>query len=148
MPAAARRGWRSDPRCGVTASYPIVYRGIIVMVCRIHATTYRRASDPIELAERSWGWPEGLVQEEPESDHPATIPRSVRLEVIARAESRCEQCGEHVEAVEIRQILPARMGGEVTTENLMALCASCHASALADERAGGEILVAPASRPG
>ena len=43
MPAAARRGWRSDPRCGVTATYPIVYRGVIVMVCRIHATTYRLA---------------------------------------------------------------------------------------------------------
>ena len=148
MPAAARRGWRSDPRCGVTASYPIVYRGVIVMVCRIHATTYRRAADPIELAESSWGWPEGLVREEPERDHPATIPRPVRLEVIARAEGCCEQCGQHVDAVEIRQIQPVSEGGLVVTENLLALCASCHASALAAERPGHALGAAPTRAAG
>jgi hypothetical protein len=137
-PAAARRGWRLDPRCGVVASYPIVYRGVIVMVCRIHATTYRRAVDPIELAEQSWGWPGGLVLEEPVSDQHATISRPARLEVITRAHGRCEQCGERVDALEVRQIVPPSRGGVAIAANLVALCASCHSAPRSDGWAGLE----------
>ena len=57
----------------------------------------------------------------------ATIPPSMRREVLMRDRYRCRVrgCG-HAGFLELHHIVPRSEGGENRPENLVTLCASCH----------------------
>jgi hypothetical protein len=59
----------------------------------------------------------------------ARIPDSLRQQVIARAQGRCEYCQTQqviVVSMEIDHIKPEAAGGETTLDNLCLACAGCN----------------------
>lgn len=58
-PAAARHGWREDPLCASHANTSVVFHGVDVPVCGIHARTYERwGSEAEQHAVELWRWQE------------------------------------------------------------------------------------------
>ena len=52
---------------------------------------------------------------------------------LARAGGKCQACGAEEEALEVDHILPLCLGGKDETDNMQALCASCHGRKTRDD---------------
>lgn len=56
----------------------------------------------------------------------STCNHRTRLEVLHRADYRCEGCGSRGRRLEIDHIVPLADGGTSEQANLQALCRACH----------------------
>lgn len=56
------------------------------------------------------------------------VPKRVRAAVFLRDSHRCQYCGTTDNVVTVDHLVPLRLGGESTMENLLASCFSCNAS--------------------
>jgi len=60
--------------------------------------------------------------------------RLTKREILRRDDYSCQYCGQHVAYLTIDHIVPRRLGGEHSWENLVAACPSCN------HRKGGRTL--------
>ena len=60
--------------------------------------------------------------------------RLTKREILRRDDYTCQYCGQHVAYLTIDHIVPRRLGGEHSWENLVAACPSCN------HRKGGRTL--------
>ncbi len=60
--------------------------------------------------------------------------RLTKREILRRDEYTCQYCGQHVSILTIDHVIPRRMGGTDTWENLVTACPACN------HRKGGRML--------
>jgi 5-methylcytosine-specific restriction endonuclease McrA len=60
--------------------------------------------------------------------------RLTKREILRRDDYTCQYCGQHASYLTIDHIIPRRLGGRHTWENLVAACPSCN------HRKGGRTL--------
>lgn len=65
---------------------------------------------------------------------PRPTVRLTKREVLRRDDYTCQYCGQHVSFLTIDHVIPRRLGGKHTWENLVAACPSCN------HRKGGRTL--------